>query len=460
MDISSEESSHHTSEADSFILTDEQIKNIIQLGGTWVDFLGGLGPDDALKLRDSHVIGLLSNPHHVDKQKVTAIYIYDCKGITDDSLIYIADNFPQLKELFASNCNISVLPDDFGDKLKNLQSLYLDDNNISKLPASIGNLVNLKKLYLTDNKIKALPVSVANLVGTCTYFHIDDNPLQDPPLEVAKKGIGAIIEYNSSESRGCTFECCAAFILINCQSYKRGRLVRCCRCFTIVLVLMSLTLASISLSSAIQKQWIANGLDPAKQFVAVEPNCIIVEVVHIVNGRQKRRRETNIGCEDVYIYHFSLPQQHIEGTSTSTSTRSIVLELVTESELHLYQSIEHAIERGVRSCEDSDGPLDPYFHVGQETQCWRPRPPESESESESETGSSTLTSESKYSTQSKVPAAYSCGNEACLKVFDPQNDADVVYRDTKDLWTRVGIFYGAMAFMCFVFGALYFFSRA
>ena len=132
---------------------------------------------------------------------------------------------------------------------------------------------------------------------------------------------------------------------------------------------------------------------------------------------------TNCGCEDVYIYHLSLPQQHIEGTG-------ILLELGIESEMHVYQSIEHAIERGVRSCKDSDGPVDPYFHVSKETQCWRPRPPpkseSEESESESESGSSTLTSKSKYSTQSKVPDAYNCGNDSCIKVFDPQNDADVV----------------------------------
>ena len=201
---------------------------------------------------------------------------------------------------------------------------------------------------------------------------------------------------------------------------------------------------------AIQKQLIVNGVDPMKQFNVIESNCIIVEVVHIVNGRQKRCRTNseserlkNCGCEDVYIYQFLLPQQHIEGTSI----------VDVESEIHVYQSIEHAIERGVRSCKDSDVPVDPYFHVGQETQCWRPRPPKSES------GSSTSSPESDYSTKSKLPDAYNCGNESCLQVFDPQNDVNVVYRDAKYAWIFMGIWCGAMAFMCFVSGAIYFFSK-
>ena len=272
-------------------------------------------------------------------------------------------------------------------------------------------IFRITTLQLCQHPLAIWPVRVHNSVS------IDGNPLQHSKLKVARKGgIDAIKRYNRASRQNC--------------HYNRAKRLRCFIRFTVSLVIVFFTFASISLSSAIQKQRIANSLDPVKQFYAIESsNCIIVEVVHIVNRRQKRRRKdsrgcitsyTNIGCEDVYIYHLSLPQQHIEGTG-------ILLELGIESEIHVYQSIEHAIERGVRSCKDSDGPVDPYFHVSKETQCWRPRPPpKSESESESESGSSTLTSKSKYSTQSKVPDAYNCGNDSCLKVFDPQNDADVV----------------------------------
>ena len=403
----------------SFVLPHDSIDSIIRMDGTWVDFSNGLIADDRSKLRDSDVIDFLSNPNHVDTQKVTIINLRECKGITDGSLAYITDHCPQLETLYAYNCNISVLPDDFGLKLKHLQALYLQNNNITTLPASIGNLA-----------------------GTCTKFRIDGNPLQHPPLGVTREGIEAINRFNRASRR----------------RYKSAKCLRCTMYFAIALVLVFFTLASISLSSAIQKQLVANSLDPAKQFSAIESsNCIIVEVVHIVNGRQKQCRTNseserlkNCGCEDVYIYHFIL---------TGTQQYTSIVEVEIESEIiNVYQSIEHAIERGVRSCKDSDVPVDPYFHVGQETQCWRPRP----SKSESESGSSTSTSspESDYSTkQSKLPEAYNCGNDSCLKVFDPQNDVNVVYRDAKDLWMSVGIWCGAMAFMCFVSGALYFFSK-
>ena len=81
---------------------------------------------------------------------------------------------------------------------------------------------------------------------------------------------------------------------------------------------------------------------------------------------------TNCGCEDNYLYLVSLlrQQQHIE----STSIVEVVLAVIEiESDIHVYQSIGHAIERGVRSCRNSDVPIDPYFDVGQEIQCWRLR---------------------------------------------------------------------------------------
>lgn len=80
--------------------------------------------------------------------------------------------------------------------------MYLDNNNITPaIPASIGILTNLKWLHLDNNIIETLPVSISNLAGTCPHFRIDGNPLQDPPLEIAKKGIRAIYEYNSPEPR-------------------------------------------------------------------------------------------------------------------------------------------------------------------------------------------------------------------------------------------------------------------
>ena len=93
-----------------------------------------------------------------------------------------------MKVLFASNCNISVLPDDFGHKLKHLQELYLSHNKITTLSASIAKLKHLKELDLQNNKITKLPASIANLASTCASFDIDGNPLSSKPLEKEASG--------------------------------------------------------------------------------------------------------------------------------------------------------------------------------------------------------------------------------------------------------------------------------
>ena len=97
----------------SFLLLDltedHDIKDssrIITVDGTWVDFGYGLYDNERPILRDSHVIDLLSNPDHVDKQKVKGIYLTGYKDITDESLVYISKHFPQLERLQVSGCDL------------------------------------------------------------------------------------------------------------------------------------------------------------------------------------------------------------------------------------------------------------------------------------------------------------------------------------------------------------------
>ena len=133
-----------SSKTKKFVLEGCHIKKILGMNGTCLNFgYGGLSDHDRLKLKDRHVIGLLSNPNHLHTQKVTHIYLDECNGITDNSLIFIVDHFPQLEVLYAYNCNNSTLPNDFGDKLKHLQELNLRNNNITTPPPqSIDNLAS------------------------------------------------------------------------------------------------------------------------------------------------------------------------------------------------------------------------------------------------------------------------------------------------------------------------------
>ena len=102
----------------------------------------------------------------------------------------------------------------------NLQSLtYMDacHNSINKLPAEIGACTNLRHLNISFNRIPAFLNALGEL-QELTYFAFDTNlirrrpldfrrlrqltrlqlggnDLKDPPVEVVKEGIGAILEY-------------------------------------------------------------------------------------------------------------------------------------------------------------------------------------------------------------------------------------------------------------------------
>ena len=76
-------------------------------------------------------------------------------------------------------------------KLKTLKKLNLGHNKISHLPESLGNLTSLSELYLYENQLMSLPESLGNLTSL-NRLSLEGNPLQEPPLEIAEKGVQAI----------------------------------------------------------------------------------------------------------------------------------------------------------------------------------------------------------------------------------------------------------------------------
>lgn len=73
-----------------------------------------------------------------------------------------------MKEMFLDNNQLVRLPDDFG-KLFNVYELRLMNNRLEALPPSIGNLTNLQLLFLRNNCIKELPGSVSCPVFSVPY---------------------------------------------------------------------------------------------------------------------------------------------------------------------------------------------------------------------------------------------------------------------------------------------------
>jgi Leucine-rich repeat (LRR) protein len=88
-----------------------------------------------------------------------------------------------LKAINTSHNRISNL-ENLG-KLPNLQSLWLTDNNIGKLPKEIALLTSLRNLYIEKNKLTSLPNAMQKL-ESLTVLHAGYNLFQHLPKQLVE----------------------------------------------------------------------------------------------------------------------------------------------------------------------------------------------------------------------------------------------------------------------------------
>ena len=70
-------------------------------------------------------------------------------------------------------------------KLQHLTSLYLNDNNLTRIPSEINRLTCLVQLDLSCNKLRALPAEIGELV-TLRELLLQNNFIRALPWEVGK----------------------------------------------------------------------------------------------------------------------------------------------------------------------------------------------------------------------------------------------------------------------------------
>ena len=171
-----------------------------------------MSSDDRKKLRDNNVLDILNNDVNADA--ITTISLMYCRGITNATLMCIADKCTQLETLRVDGCDMIS---DAGitdvakknNKLRNLnysyctrvtdaalevitnecqqlEGLYANGCGHSKLPFDFGTkLPNLTALDLRDNNRSILPEALVQLADKCKLY-ILENPLQQPPPEIAE----------------------------------------------------------------------------------------------------------------------------------------------------------------------------------------------------------------------------------------------------------------------------------
>jgi hypothetical protein len=208
-----------------------QKEEIILKGGTELDYYNGLSVADREKVRDNNVLDILNNDVNADE--ITSIRLSGCSGITNATLMCIADKCTQLEGLRVNGCDMIS---DAGitavakknNKLRRLgysrctrvtdAALEVITNECPllehlgargcghvKLPFDFGNkLPNLTSLSLANNNISTIPESLGQLADKCKEFRISGNPLQQPPPEIAERGFGAIARYYQELQNGST----------------------------------------------------------------------------------------------------------------------------------------------------------------------------------------------------------------------------------------------------------------
>lgn len=176
-------------------------------------------------------IDLSSNRFSVFPEEIIALNKLCDLDISSNHLHSLPSKIGKLKNLTKldlSNNLLSSLPHEIGE-LESLTQLYISENFLDTLPPEIGSLKKLSKLNISGNELTSLPVEIAKLKnltqldisgnqltslspeilelnmgiewekrGESNVIFVGDNPFENPPIDIVKKGRKAIIDYFKS----------------------------------------------------------------------------------------------------------------------------------------------------------------------------------------------------------------------------------------------------------------------
>lgn len=183
------------------------------------------------------------------------------------------------------------------------------------------------------------------------------------------------------------------FLVVNAQGLMlRGPPNSVVKCIKILeknwpLVRVLVTLAVLcTIASANSIMWMkldASRCHPSTEFVALGDVCPVTHVVHTSETKQSGSGGA-MSCYDSYVYQFAAPWP----ASPENYTMS-------------YTSREEDLKRYSHKCHTGDPPVHGTFEEGGRYACWAP---------------------AANMSKASLPKSYTCGNAACVKLFDPAGD--------------------------------------
>lgn len=104
-----------------------------------------------------------------------------------------------LNTLSLENNNLTTLPDSIG-YLSSLQIFTITNNKLSHIPPSIGRISNLKEFFINQNNLAEIPPELGFL-KKLEILNVSNNPLVALPDEVAR-----LMVLRDLQCVNCTFE--------------------------------------------------------------------------------------------------------------------------------------------------------------------------------------------------------------------------------------------------------------
>ena len=149
-----------------FQFTADMKQKIINDGGRTLNF-NRLGREDKSKVTDDHIIRLIEED--VKAEEVKYIILSDCTAITDEALHEIGQRCPQLEKLYVFGCNkvtdvgISDIAEKCNKRLKRLGFNRCNKVTDGILDVIATHCTGLEDLYADNCGIRSLPNNFGNL---------------------------------------------------------------------------------------------------------------------------------------------------------------------------------------------------------------------------------------------------------------------------------------------------------